>query len=425
MRGVRLGRLFGIELRVDQSWILIFCLMSLNLITVFHEWHPAWGLPLAVATGLVGTLVFFGCVVLHELAHSVVARRFGIRVRSITLFLFGGVSDIEHEPPSAKAELVMAFAGPLASIALGMGFAVAAVSLLPSVPQDPEAAMGQLRQMGPFGSLVVWLAPVNLTIGVFNLLPAFPLDGGRVFRAVLWLATGSLRAATLAASVTGQTIGWLLVGSGVAMSFGAHVPLFGTGLGGGIWIAFLGWFIRSAAAKAPGRVALDEAMSGVTVAQLMQCTGPAVGLDLPVSVLMHDYLLRDDNRALPVVDGGVLRGVVGFDDVRFLPPALWPTTTVGSVMQPRAGVPVASPDDPLEAALERLMARDVEQLPVLVGDKLVGMLRRQDVARWIECAWKPFVTQTGGACSGPQESGELRDGGRLTGAGRGPHSVLS
>jgi Zn-dependent protease/CBS domain-containing protein len=394
MRGFRLGRVFGIELRIDWSWVFIFVLLTWNLVALFSRWHPDWTPLGAFVVAAVAALAFFACILLHELAHSLVGMRYGMRVRSITLFLFGGVSNIEREPPSAKAEFWMAIVGPIVSIVLGMGFTLLA-SLVTTIPAgDPGAAWNALAALGPVATLLAWLGPVNVAIGLFNLVPGFPLDGGRVFRAIVWKLTGDLRTATLWASASGRLIGWLLIACGIAMSFGAYVPVFGTGFAGGIWLAFIGWFLHGAALQATTRLALDDALAGMMVGQLMRREGPVATPELSVADLVQEHLIPSDERALPVVEDGELLGLVSVTDIRKVPPHLWATTSVRAIMRPVETLSVATPEDPLAKAFAQLAERDVDQLPVVANGKLVGMLRRQDIARWLELAWKPSAAAT-------------------------------
>jgi Zn-dependent protease len=220
MRAFRIGRAFDIELRVDWSWVFIFVLLTWNLVAAFGKWHPDWPPREALMMAAAASVLFFSCILLHELAHAIAARRYGLRVRSITLFLFGGVSNIEHEPTSARAEFFIAIVGPITSIALGIVFLLGA-SLVTTLPmEDVESGWKAVAGLGPLPTLLVWLGPINVMIGLFNLIPGFPLDGGRVLRSLLWSLTGDLRSATRWASATGQSIAWLFIAGGIAMSFG-------------------------------------------------------------------------------------------------------------------------------------------------------------------------------------------------------------
>jgi Zn-dependent protease/CBS domain-containing protein len=392
MHAFRIGRVFGIDIRVDFSWLFIFVLLTWNLASVFSAWHPAWSTYLQIGTALAASLLFFGCILLHELAHSLVAGRYGLRVRSITLFLFGGVSNLEREPPSARAEFFIAVVGPITSILLGIAFLFAAVLTAVISVGDATSGVTSFAQLGPVETLLVWLGPINLVIGCFNLVPAFPLDGGRVLRSALWAASGDLHQSTRRVSAVGQVFGWMFILTGISMVFGMRVPFFGTGLIGGVWLAFIGWFLRSAAAQEYTRLAIDEALAGHTVAEAMRTAGPVVSPQLPLATLVQ-HLVRSDERALPVtdhVDHDRLLGLVSLASIRKVPAAEWPQTTVGAVMQAAGSLATATPEEPLEKAFEQLARDDLDQLPVLDDGRLVGMLQRRDVTRWLELAWGPI-----------------------------------
>lgn len=385
-RAVRLGRIFGIELAIDPSWVFIALLMGWSLTTAFGRWHPDWSVATAFATATVATVLFFASVVLHELAHSLVARRFGVHVDRITLFLFGGVSSFEREPPSATAEFLTAAAGPLASVVLGVVLTVVgslAIRLPADVVREPVADLSSLT---PVQSLLLWLGPINVVVGVFNLIPGFPLDGGRILRAAIWGATKNLHAATWWASAVGQAIGWGLVFVGVAIVFGAEVPLFGRGVVAGLWLAFIGWFLSSAAAQTRRRQLVREVLEGVTVSRLLTPPGPIVPPNVDLNTLVGDWMIRGGERAFPVVDDqGNLLGLVTFADVRQVPREEWGSTEVAQIMTPRARLVTASPREDLADAADKLAQADVSQLPVVDrGEVLVGQLLRRDVLRWIE-----------------------------------------
>ncbi|HEY2515364.1 MAG TPA: site-2 protease family protein [Polyangiaceae bacterium] len=246
--GVRIGRIFGIDIRVDGSWLVIFALMTWSLGSMFAARHQSWSLLAAFGLGLAGSLLFFVSVVIHELAHSAVAIAHGLPVRSVTLFLFGGISNIEREPESPRVEFLTAAVGPLVSILLGSALLVGTNLALkePPVTSGPDAFFASLS---PLESLLVWLGTINVAIGGFNLVPAFPLDGGRLLRSALWSATKSLRSATQTAANVSRVFAWLFILLGLAMSFGVRLPLLGSGLGSGLWLAFVGWFLNGAASS--------------------------------------------------------------------------------------------------------------------------------------------------------------------------------
>jgi Zn-dependent protease len=214
MHAFRIGKLLGLEIRIDWSWVFIFVLLTWNLSSIFSRWHPDWSPAETFSVALVASLLFFGCILLHELAHSLVARRHGLRVRSITLFLFGGISNIEHEPPSARAEFFIAIVGPITSILLGVGFLAASLVTAGVSLAHADTALNGYARLGPLETLLAWLGPINLTIGAFNLIPAFPLDGGRVLRSILWGIGDDLRTSTRRVSAVGQMFGWLLIVTG-------------------------------------------------------------------------------------------------------------------------------------------------------------------------------------------------------------------
>jgi Zn-dependent protease/CBS domain-containing protein len=387
MHAFHLGKLFGIDIRIDASWLVIFVLLTWNLSAMFPGLHPDWPPVESIAVALAASLVFFGCILFHELAHSLVARRYNLRVRSITLFLFGGVSNIEQEPASPRAEFWMAIAGPAASIALGVWFfALALASTAVSVEDAPTALNGVAR-LGPIGTLFAWLGPVNIGIGLFNLIPAFPLDGGRVLRSIFWGISGDLRLSTRRVATIGQVFGWLFIVMGFAMTFGAHVVFFGTGLASGLWLALIGWFLHGAATQSYRRLAIDDALAGHTVAEVMRRDGAVVPPDLSLADLVHASFIPFDERALPVVRDGKLLGLVCLSDVRRVLREAWSSTRVDQVMRPRNVLAVATPNERLADAFARLAQNDIGQVPVLDGERLAGMLNRRDVGRRLELAW--------------------------------------
>jgi CBS domain-containing protein len=241
-----------------------------------------------------------------------------------------------------------------------------------------------MRSLGPLATLLFWLGPINVMIGLFNLLPGFPLDGGRVLRAVLWRATGSLELATRWATFAGQAIGLLLVFAGICMSFGVRVPLFGTGLVSGLWLVFLGWFLASAAAASYRQTLLTALLEGVPVRQLMRRDVEVVPPELPLSRFVDELLMRSDQRGFPVARGAQLVGMVCLEDVRKVNRQDWERVRVSDVMTPAAALEVVEPEAEVVQALQALGRRDVEQLPVVRDGQLLGVIRRRDIMRWLE-----------------------------------------
>lgn len=383
--GIQLGRIFGIRITLDWSLIFIFLLVVFDLgVGVFPHWHPAWGPVLSWSVALAAAVLFFVSILVHELSHSLVAKAFGIPVRSITLFLFGGISSIEHDPDSPGQEAVMAGVGPLTSIVLGAGFMVLAwlfSALPPDAAAHPTLAM---QQMGPLSTLLTWLGPINILVGVFNLIPAFPLDGGRVFRATLWSITRNLRTATRWASRTGQAFAWLLIVTGVAMAFGVYVPLLGRGLIGGLWLAFIGWFLNTAAVSSYRQVIIRGLLRDVPVTRLMRPLPAAIDAARSIRALVDDYLLSSDEHAFAVTSAERLVGLVSSSDVRKAPRSTWDTTPVSAVMKPFEALPKAQPSWDAFQALQELGRSNVDEMLVTDGDRVIGLIRRQDIARWLE-----------------------------------------
>lgn len=382
--GFRIGRLFGIKINVDWSWLFIFLLVAWNLVSFFSGVHPDWSLTLSIGTAIVAALLFFGSVLAHEMAHSLMAVAQGVPVRSITLFLFGGVSNIEREPPSARAEFLITIVGPITSIVLGIIFlalsTIGAFPLSTTMP-DPTQAMADL---GPIMTLLPWLGSINIILGVFNMVPGFPLDGGRVLRSVLWAASDNLQQATRWASYVGQAIAWLMIVTGIAMAFGAEVPFFGTGLVSGLWLAFIGWFLNSASAQSYRQVVVQDLLEDLPVGDIMRHDPPTVSPDTIISNLVHDTLMATDEHAFPVLEGGRLVGLVCLHDVREVPRSRWQETSVAEIMTPREKLQIAAPDEEVSDALNKLQKGDHRQLPVLQGEELVGLLRRRDIMRWLQ-----------------------------------------
>jgi len=384
-KGFRIGRIFGINIRVDWSWLLIFALTTWNLATAFSGFHSEWGLALTWGTAAVAAVLFFASVLMHELAHSLIAKGQGIPVRSITLHLFGGVSNIQREPESPSDEFLMAIVGPITSLVIGgaLAWIVLASAGLSGALTDPARALGQL---GPLFTLLLWLGSVNVMVGLFNLIPGFPLDGGRVLRSIMWVLTDNLRRATRWASWVGQAIAWLMILAGIAMTFGMRIPILGTGLGNGLWLAFIGWFLNSASVKSYQKLVIQDILEGVPVERMMRADPPTCSADCSVSRLVHDHIMQTDEQSFPILKNGTrqLTGLVTLEDVRGVSRDAWDTTKVADIMMPLDKLVLVSPEDDAADALGKLTGRDVRQLPVVREGELVGMLRRRDIIRWLQ-----------------------------------------
>lgn len=386
--GFLVGRLYGISIRIDWSWTFILLLITWNLSTSFGQTQPGWSNVMRWSISLLAALLFFASVLAHELAHSLVARSQGLPVRNITLFLFGGVSNIQREPSSPKDEFWMAIAGPLTSLILGVALLLLGAGSQVAVHGFSITPAQIFSNNSPVSAILIWLGSVNIILGVFNLVPGFPLDGGRVLRSILWGITHNLRTATRWAAGVGQVVAWALIVAGVTMAFGFYIPFLGTGLVNGLWLAFIGWFLNSASKQSYQQAEIQDILEGVPVASIMRNKPPTVDPDCMVADLVHDHMMGTDDLAFPVLDGEHLVGIVTLDDVRKVHRDDWPTTPVSSIMTHAADLVTAAPEDEASAAMEKLIERDVRQLPVVrpgaYGGELLGLLRRQDIMRWLQ-----------------------------------------
>lgn len=378
----RVGRVFGIEIDIDWSLLFIFILIVWNLGTAFSQLNPGWGTGLAWGAAIAAALLFFVAILLHELAHSLVAQSQGIQVRSITLFLFGGVADIQREPPSPKAEFLITIVGPITSFAIGVILSLLAgvnAHLIDTLAGTSTALAG----LSPLSALLLWVGSINILLALFNLIPGFPLDGGRVLRSILWAIMGNLRRATQWASGVGQIVAWLFIVAGIMMVFGAEIPILGSGLINGLWLAFIGWFLNSAALQSYQQVAIHDVLHGVPVARVMRSNPPTVPSSVSVSSLVHDYVMGTDDHAFPVVDSGQLVGIVTLEDIRSVPREEWDMRNVRQIMTPIDKLVVVAPDEDAADALDKLAKQDVHQLPVVREGQLVGLYRQRDILKWL------------------------------------------
>jgi Zn-dependent protease/predicted transcriptional regulator len=361
-RGLSLMRLFGIRVQVDPSWGVIFALVLWSLGAGYLPREQP-GLPGAAywAAALAGALGLFASILTHELAHALAARRIGLPVDSITLFLFGGVSNLEREPPSPRVELQMALAGPLTSFGLALGF-WALGHALPA----PGAGLS--------GVLVRYLAWINVALGVFNLLPGFPLDGGRVLRAVLWWRTGSLLHATRLAARAGRGFGY-----GIAL-LGA-LSLFGGALLGGTWLVLIGLFLAAAASSSYRSLMIERTLERIGVQEAMVRDPVSVPASASVRELVEDYILARGYRGFPVLDEGRVVGVISVADAREVPPEQRDRVSVARRMQPLGDAQRIAPEASLAEALQQMNRTGQERLLVMRADRLMGLLTLTGLSR--------------------------------------------
>jgi len=363
----RIARILGIDVRVHLSWVLIFLLVTFSLADqVFPFTYPTWSQQKTIIVAAITALLFFGSVVVHEFAHALVARRFKMSVSSITLFLLGGVASLTREPPSAKAEFSMAIAGPATSLVIGglaLGLSQLVTNSLDSVPslQPVEAVTG-------------YLGYVNVAVAVFNLIPGFPLDGGRVLRSIIWGLRHDRAPATRIAARGGQVVAGLF-------AIWAAYRVF-TGDPGGLWMGLIAYFLYGAASQTLQQERVTSAVGGARVAQLMSTDFISVPRGTSIGTLVRDHLLPNNLRAVPVVDAGAFAGLVTINDLRKVEQEQWPTTPISAVMTPASDVPTVAPDEPLAVALDRF-GPDLPLLPVVENGALRGLLHRDSVLGYV------------------------------------------
>ena len=364
MKGsLRLGRIAGIEIGIHYTWLLAFILITWSLAQgFFPQAYPGWGPGTYWITGILAALLLFVSVLLHELAHSLVAQARGLPVRSITLFIFGGVSNLKEEAKKPAIEFTMTIVGPLTSLALAVIFW--GLSQLIDAPSSPAAAM------------LNYLWQINALLAAFNLLPGFPLDGGRVLRSILWGTTGNLVRATNIAATVGRFFGWALI------AFGVFQLLQGNFLGG-LWIAFIGWFLSSAADASRRDVTLREHLSGVPVREVMDPGTETVSPETSVEEVVRGAFLQGHRRAVPVGRDDRLVGIVTLTDVKELPQPKWAQTSVEEIMT-RQPLYRVTPDDDLNSAMRLIAQHDINQVLVLREGRLVGLLNRADIIRHLQ-----------------------------------------
>lgn len=380
--GPSLGRLFGVPIAADWSVILIFALIAFNLgAAVFPNWHPQWSPFITWATAFGAAILFLGSILLHELSHAVVARAQGIRVRGITLFLFGGATQMEGEPPSPKSEFFTAIVGPITSLVIGTiatfaGSWLAGPSLAQLSPENPEAVARTLSGLSPWATLLLWLGPINILLALFNIVPGFPLDGGRVLRSLLWGLTGDFSKATRWAAALGRGLAWALMAFGVLLAFGGDFL-------SGLWLILIGWFLSVAASASYQQTLIRQTLKDVVVGDLMRTQMLRVPPELAVSRLVDDYLMNTDQHCFPVETRGQLVGLVCFEDVKRHPKREWESTPIARIMTPRERLTSVQANENAASALERLSTRGVNQLPVLDGDQLLGLVQREDLLKYL------------------------------------------
>jgi Zn-dependent protease/CBS domain-containing protein len=359
----RLGRIAGIEVRIDRSWTVIALLITYSLYLRFSTIYPELSTIRAVGLAIVAAVLFFGSVLGHEMAHALVSQARGIRVQDITLFLFGGATRARVESRGPGDEFVITVVGPLASAVLAVIFGLVDVLGRDVLPRSVAGAFG-------------YLAWVNLLLAAFNLVPGFPLDGGRLLRSAVWKATGSLPRATRVAAISGQTVGWLLIIGGVAF-------LLSGNLAGGIWFAFIGWFLIQAARSSYEDLQLRQMLSNVEAHDVMARDLLRIPPDITLEQAVDDYFMRYDHGAFPVDDQGRTIGLLTIKGVRRVPREQWATQRVRDFIVPLGDQIAAAPDARMDQVMAKLDAGDGRRTLVVDDGEVVGIITPSDVTRWL------------------------------------------
>ncbi len=359
---IPLGRILGIPIGLDYSWFLIFGLITWSMAVGYYPAeYKNWPIVQYWIVAAVTAIMLFVSVLLHELGHSVVAMSYKIRVRSITLFIFGGISQIETEPTGAMAQFWISIAGPAVSFALAVFF-----FMLQPV----------FREVVPLLALGTYLVYINFVLGVFNLIPGFPLDGGGVFRAVVWGITHNRRRATLIAANLGRFIAYLFIILGVWQMFAGNFM-------NGLWIAFIGWFLESAARGQVQQLSLHTMLAGHKVSQAMNRQYTVIPADTTLQRLVDDHILGSGRRSFVVKRNNEAVGLLTLHHIKDVPRTEWPTTTTAQAMIPIERTKRLQPDAELGTALEEMDRDGVNQLPVMVDGQIQGMLSREDVITFL------------------------------------------
>jgi Zn-dependent protease len=358
---IGLGKILGVPLRLHYTWFIIFVFLTVSLVLYVSGDYP---IEQRIILGIITSALFFGSIIVHELAHSVLAIRNGIPVKDITLFIFGGVSQITREATQPKTELLVAIVGPLASLAMG-GIFYGAYFLLAQTQQTVAA------------SLMQWLAMINVILAVFNLVPGFPLDGGRIFRAIVWQRTGNYVRATSIATKVGRGIALAFIIGGIVIIFALHLWFQG------LWLVFIGWFLYDAARVSYQQVLLRSALYGITVRHVTDHGCPLISRDLNLRDLVQQYILPTGRTGFPVTREAVLDGMVTLQRIKKTPKAKWDITSVQDIMTPASKLKVAHPDQDILTLLQEMSGKTVNHIPVIQEGKVIGMVNREDLTRFL------------------------------------------
>lgn len=362
----KICNLAGIDVRIHWTWLFVFLLITWSMADphgILHQFHPGWGAGRRWIAGAVIALIFFASILLHEFSHSLVAKARGIPVKDITLFVFGGVSSLEREAASAREEFQIAIVGPLTSLAIGAVFAVIWAVLRGPAPSEAAVAG--------------YLAFINGVLAGFNMLPGFPLDGGRVFRSIMWSRNHDLLRATRTAARVGEFVAYAVIAIGLIQFLIGNVI-------GGIWMVLIGLFLRNASASSYAQMVVERSLAGIAARDVATSQYVGVSPEMTVQQLVDEYVLTGRGRAFPVVAGEELLGLATLTDVQRCPRSQWPVTTVYRIMTPTERLHTIPPGNDIMSVLRTMDEAEVNQVPVVEGRRIVGVVTRTDVLRFIQ-----------------------------------------
>jgi len=365
---IKLGRIFGVELGLHYSWLIIATLITFSLAAHFQSVHANWPAGIIWGTAIITAVLFFACIFAHELSHALVARLRKLPVRRITLFALGGMAQMEKEASDAKTEFWMAIAGPITSVVLG----VALLGIAHAIGWDPR-----LTPATPVLSVLVWLGFINIALGIFNMIPGFPLDGGRVLRAAIWWATGNAERAMRIAVRVGQICAIMMIFYGIFRFFS------GAGFGG-LWLSFIGWFLLQAASASYLQFEATTLLQDLRAKDLMTSECAALDAEMSVQQFVDEHLLHTANRCFVVNEGGRMAGIVTAQEVRQVERSRWPEVRVREVMRPLDAVRSVTPDTPVLKTMELMTREDLDQVPVISSRHLEGMISRASILQVLQ-----------------------------------------
>jgi Zn-dependent protease/CBS domain-containing protein len=365
---IKLFKIFGIQIGLHYSWLLIAVLVVLSLAGQFTATNPRWGSTVIWSMAALTALLFFAAIVVHELSHAVIAKSRGLPVRSITLFALGGVAQIEKEASDAKTEFWVGIAGPITSALIGLMCLGIAAGIGWTPARDHQS---------PWTAMLGWLGVINIALAVFNMIPGFPLDGGRVLRAIIWWGTGDASRATRVATAIGQFVAFVFIIFGLFRFFN------GAGFAG-LWLTFIGWFLLDAARSSHAQFETLERLRGVRVRDVMAGDWPVIDGGASLQTFVEDYLLRSGKRCFVVEEEGRVAGMITPHEVKDVNREQWPQRTVREVMIPLTKLHAVKPATSLTDALEIMGREDVNQLPVMSSNHLAGIVSRSHILRFLQ-----------------------------------------